>query len=319
MNDTVLVLSAASAIVAGTPILLAALGEIIAERSGRDEPRRRGNDAASARWSGSGPACTPAASRWRCSSVGWPARCWPASTRVLAVSLRVNQTVSGLSLVIVGTRAVGVPRQHRRQSAARDAERCRRRIRCSRPRLRDLPGVGPILLGHDPVVYVSWILVAIAALRAVPHVGRALAAGHRRGSGRRRRGRAERACAPATSRPAIGGFGAGLGGAYLALAVLGTWQSGLTAGVGLDRRGARDPRRLAALAGAASVPTSFGALRGLGFTLQIAQVSVPADFLNMIPFIAAYLVVIVVSASPSRARRVAAPAALGKPYARESR
>ena len=31
---------------------------------------------------------------------------------------------------------------------------------------------------------------------------------------------------------AIGGFGAGLGGAYLALAVLGTWQSGLTAGAG---------------------------------------------------------------------------------------
>ena len=34
MNDTVVVLSAVSAIVAGTPILLAALGEIIAERSG---------------------------------------------------------------------------------------------------------------------------------------------------------------------------------------------------------------------------------------------------------------------------------------------
>ena len=45
----------------------------------------------------------------------------------------------------------------------------------------------------------------------------------------------------------------------------------------------------------------------------------PADFLNMIPFIATYLVVIVVSANPSRARRVAAPAALGKPYSREER
>ena len=34
MNDSVLVLSIASAVVAGTPILLAALGEIVTERSG---------------------------------------------------------------------------------------------------------------------------------------------------------------------------------------------------------------------------------------------------------------------------------------------
>jgi len=46
---------------------------------------------------------------------------------------------------------------------------------------------------------------------------------------------------------------------------------------------------------------------------------VPADFLNMMPFIAAYFVVIAISASPSRARRVASPAALGEPYAREAR
>jgi ABC-type uncharacterized transport system permease subunit len=39
----------------------------------------------------------------------------------------------------------------------------------------------------------------------------------------------------------------------------------------------------------------------------------------MIPFIAAYLVVVAVSASPARARRVAAPAALGVPYSREER
>ena len=64
---------------------------------------------------------------------------------------------------------------------------------------------------------------------------------------------------------------------------------------------------------------AFGVLRGLGFTLQIADVSVAPDFLAMIPFIAAYVVVIVLSASPQRARRVAAPAALGVPYSREAR
>lgn len=63
----------------------------------------------------------------------------------------------------------------------------------------------------------------------------------------------------------------------------------------------------------------YGVLNGLGFTLQLAEVDVPSDFLKMIPFIAAYLVVVAISASPSRARKVAAPAALAQPYARESR
>ncbi|MEM8905077.1 MAG: ABC transporter permease, partial [Actinomycetota bacterium] len=117
---------------------------------------------------------------------------------------------------------------------------------------------------------------------------------------------------------AIGGFGAGVGGAYLALAVLGTWQEGLTAGAGWIAVALvilAGWRPVLALIGA----YVFGALRGLGFTLQIASVDVPSDFLAMIPFIAAYLIVIVASANPTWARRLKGPAALAKPYAREAR
>ena len=39
----------------------------------------------------------------------------------------------------------------------------------------------------------------------------------------------------------------------------------------------------------------------------------------MIPFVVTFLVVIVVSANPDRARRVGAPASLGEPYPREAR
>jgi ABC-type uncharacterized transport system permease subunit len=46
---------------------------------------------------------------------------------------------------------------------------------------------------------------------------------------------------------------------------------------------------------------------------------VPSDFLAMIPFVAAYLVVVLMSGNRSRARRRRAPAALGKPYSREAR
>jgi simple sugar transport system permease protein len=64
---------------------------------------------------------------------------------------------------------------------------------------------------------------------------------------------------------------------------------------------------------------AFGALRSLGFTLQIAGIEVASDFLAMIPFVVTYLVVIVVSANPARARKIAGPASLGQPYSREAR
>ena len=173
------------------------------------------------------------------------------------------------------------------------------------------------MFGHDLVVYASWAIVASAAyvlyrtsaglsLRAI---GEDPAAADAAGLN------VVRTRYLAT---ALGGFGAGMGGGYLTLAVLGTWQTGLTAGVGWIAVALvilAGWRPWLALIGA----YAFGALRGLGFTLQIAQISIPADFLNMTPFIAAYVVVIVVSASPSRSRRVAAPAALGEPYSRESR
>ena len=116
----------------------------------------------------------------------------------------------------------------------------------------------------------------------------------------------------------IGGFGAGLGGAYLALAIVGTWQNGLTAGAGWIAVALvilSGWRPWFALGGA----VMYGVLNGLGFSLQLADIDIPSDFLRMVPFVAAYAVVVAISASPTRARKVAAPAALAKPYARESR
>ena len=315
MNDTVVVLSAASAIVAGTPILLAALGELIAERSGVMNLGVEGMmllGAVVGFWTG-----VHTGSLTLSLLAGGVAGALLACVHgLLAVSLRVNQTVSGLSLVIVGTglsaflgSAGGSPLVE----ASNGVD-----VHPLLPSaLRDIPVVGPIVFGQDAVVYASWILVAIAgyvlyrtsaglSLRAI---GEDPAAADAAGLN------VTRTRYAAT---ALGGFGAGLGGTYLALVVLGTWQNGLTAGAGWIAVALvilAGWRPWLALVGA----YAFGALRGLGFTLQIAQVSVPADFLNMIPFIATYLVVIVVSANPSRARRVAAPAALGQPYSRESR
>ncbi len=315
MNDTVLVLSAASAIVAGTPILLAALGEIVAERSGVMNLGVEGMmllGGVVGFWVGVQTGSLTLALL----GGGLAGALLAGVHAVLAVSLRVNQTVSGLSLVIVGSGlsaflgSSGDKPLLVTQSGVR--------VRDVFPEaLRDLPVVGPVLLGHDVVVYASWVIVAVAAYvlyrtsagLSLRSIGEDPAAADAAGLN------VVRTRYLAT---AIGGFGAGVGGAYLTLAVLGTWQTGLTAGVGWIAVALvilAGWRPWLALIGA----YAFGALRGLGFTLQIAQVSVPADFLNMIPFVAAYVVVIVISASPARKRRVAAPAALGQPYSRESR
>ena len=315
MNDTVLVLSLASAVVAGTPILLAALGEIITERAGVMNLGVEGMmlmGAVVAFW------CGVHTGSLTLSLVagGLAGALLSLVHAVLAITLRVNQTVSGLSLVIVGSGLSAY------LGAAGDTSLLERTsgvdVTPLLPSfLADLPVVGPILFGHDPVVYLTVMLVAVAArvlyrssaglsLRAV---GEDPAAADAAGLN------VVRIRYAAT---AIGGFGAGMGGAYLGLAVLGTWQTGLTAGAGWIAVAlviVAGWRPWLALIGA----VLFGVLRGLGFTLQIAQVNIPSDFLTMIPFVGAYLVVIAVSASPARARRVAAPAALGVPYDREQR
>jgi ABC-type uncharacterized transport system permease subunit len=315
VNDTVLVLSIASAMVAGTPILLAALGEIITERSGVMNLGVEGMmlvGGVAGFWGGVHTGSLTLA--LIIGGLGGVALSLVHA--VLAVTLRVNQTVSGLSLVIVGgglSAFLGSSGDSPLLQAQSGVD-----VNPLFPEtLRDLPGVGPILLGHDPVVYASWLAVVASgyflyrtpaglSLRAV---GEDPAAADAAGI------HVVRTRYLAT---AIGGFGAGVGGAYLALAILGTWQNGMTAGIGWIAVA------LVILAGwrpglAIIGAYAFGGLRGLGFTLQLAEINVASDFLSMIPFVAAYLVVILASASPSRARRVAAPAALGEPYSREAR
>lgn len=315
MNDSVLVLSIASAIVAGTPILLAALGEIVTERSGVMNLGVEGMmllGGVIGFWAG-----VHTGSLTLALIVGGLAGAALAMVHaVLAISLRVNQTVSGLSLVIVGSGlsafvgSSGDKPLLETQSGV-DVDPL------FPAAVQDLPAVGPIVFGHDPVVYAAIALVAATSfvmyrtsaglsLRAIGEDPAAADAAGLSVNGVR------------YLATAVGGFGAGVGGAYLALAVLGTWQSGLTAGAGWIAVALvilAGWRPWLALVGA----YAFGALRGLGFTLQIAEVSIPSDFLSMIPFVAAYLVVIFVSISPQRARRVAAPAALGTAYAREAR
>ncbi len=315
MNDSVLVLSIASAVVAGTPILLAALGEIITERAGVMNLGVEGMmlvGAVAAFWCGTHTGSLPLA----LIVGGLAAAALSLVHAVLAITLRVNQTVSGLSLVIVGS-GLSAFLGNQGDSPLLEAPNGVDVGPLFPEAFADIPIAGPIVFGHDVVVYLTlilvgltgWVLYRTSAGLSLRAVGEDPAAADAAGLG------VVRIRYLAT---VIGGFGAGLGGAYLVLAVLGTWQTGMTAGAGWIAVALvilAGWRPWLALIGA----YAFGALRGLGFTLQIARVDIPSDFLAMIPFVAAYLVVVLVSASPARSRRVAAPAALGEPYNREHR
>ncbi|MEM7143341.1 MAG: ABC transporter permease [Actinomycetota bacterium] len=315
MNDSVVILSIASAIAVATPVLLAALGEIVGNRCGVMNLGVEGMmlvGAVVGFWAG-----IETGSLTLAMLAGGLAGAGLALIHaLLAVTLRVDQTVSGLSLVIVGgglSSFIGTAGEPGVLSAPNGVE-----VNPLFPQaLRDLPAVGPTLLGHDIIVYLAVILIGTTgyvlyrtpaglAFRAVGEDPAAADAAGIDVVKMRYLG------------TAIGGFGAGLGGAYLTLAIVGTWQNGVTAGAGWIAVALvilAGWRPWVALIGA----VTYGVLNGLGFTLQLAEVDIPSDFLKMIPFVAAYLVVVGVSASPARARKVAAPAALAQPYAREAR
>ena len=161
MNDTVLVLSIASAIVAGTPILLATLGEIIAERSGVMNLGVEGMmlmGGVVGFWTGVNTGSLTLALLLG----GLAGVALALVHAVLAVSLRVDQTVSGLSLVIVGGGLSAFLGSSGDPSLLQSPNGLD--VNPLFPQsMRDLPAVGPILFGHDIVVYLAMLATVGAA------------------------------------------------------------------------------------------------------------------------------------------------------------
>lgn len=179
------------------------------------------------------------------------------------------------------------------------------------PGLSDLPLIGPLLFGHDLLVYLSLAAVFVMhriigrtrvglTLRAVgesPQVAHGLGLSVRR---------VQAVCV------LIGGLFAGLGGAYLSLAYTPMWAENMTSGRGwialaLVVFGTWRPLRV--LAGA----YLFGAMTLAQLHLQGLGVPIPSQFLSMLPYIATILVLVLMSRDTVRIK-LNAPAALGKSF-----
>ncbi len=303
IDATVLLL--VTVIGAATPLIYAALGELVVEKSGVLNLGVEGMMLAGAVSAfaiailiGSGPLAI---------AVGALAGAILALIfAVLTVSLLANQVATGLALTIfgiglsalVGSVFVGMPAQ--------------RLPRLHLAGLSDLPIVGPLLFSHDFLVYfaifmvavVAWFLTRTRAGMILRAVGESHDAAHSIGYPVMR-----------IRYLAIlfGGAMAGLGGAFLSLSYTPMWIEQMTAGRGwialaLVVFSAWRPWRL--LLGA----YLFGGITILQLHAQGAGTfDAPAQLLSMLPYIATILVLTIISAGPWKGW-LNAPACLGKPF-----
>jgi simple sugar transport system permease protein len=295
-----------AAVRAGTPILFAALGELLAERAGVLNLGVEGVMlvGALAGFIVGQQSGDPWIGVLAAAIAGLLLSCVHA---FLSVSLRANQVGSGLALAIFGMGLsglfgkpfVGVPAKGFAPIAV--------------PWLAEVPLLGRMFFQHDPLVYVAYLLVpSLWVLVYRTRLGLKV-----RAVGEHPRSADALGISVVVVRYSCvlaGGLVAGIGGAYLSLAYTQLWVDNMTAGrgwiaLGMVIFGGWDPVRTALGA------YLFGGVQALQLRLQAIGVTVPTYLLMMTPYAFTILAVIAASASRTR-RRLGTPTALGTAYTR---
>jgi simple sugar transport system permease protein len=171
--------------------------------------------------------------------------------------------------------------------------------------LADIPYFGPIVLSHDIIVYLGIALViAVWAVLKFSRVGLILrAVGENHDAAHALGFKVKRIRTLAIM---FGGACAGVGGAYISLIRVPQWTEGMTAGIGwiaLALVVFASWRAFRVLLGA----YLFGGLVQLQLNLQGAGVAIPVEYLAMSPYVITIVVLVFLSRS-----RSAAPGSLGR-------
>lgn len=286
----------ASLMVAATPIMLAAIGELVTERAG---VLNLGVEGMMITGSVVGfIAASSTGSAW----VGFIGAALGGAGLallfgILTQYLLSNQVATGLALTLfglglaallgqglLGIKAPSFPDWHI-------------------PVLGDIPVIGPIVFQHDPMVYVglgivggtAWFLNRTRAGLILRAVGENHDAAHALGYN---------VVGVRLLAIMFGGACAGLGGGYLSIVRVPTYAEGLTAGAGwialaIVVFASWKPGRL--LLGA----YLFGGVTVLQLNLQAAGLAIPVEYLSMSPYIATIVVLVIMSAGR-------APGSLGR-------
>jgi general nucleoside transport system permease protein len=302
-----------AAIVAGTPLLFATIGEIITERSGNLNLGVEGMMLMGAVMGFMVGVMTGNAALALLAAMIAGA-CGALIFAFLTITLRANQVVSGLTLTIFGTgfsSFIGQPLVG--QIAPESIRNFFRPYTI--PLLGDIPVIGPILFRQDAFVYLGYMASILLGIYLYK-TSRGLnlrAVGENPGS------------ADAVGinvnlykyiHTLLGGALCGLGGAYLSLVYVPAWQEGVTAGrgwiaVALVIFATWNPYK--ALFGA----FLFGGLDIIGFRMQGLGINVSQYFIDMLPYVVTIVVLVVVSMKKSKEN--APPKGLGNAYFREER
>jgi len=296
-----------SMIIAATPFIWAALGELVAERSGVlnlgiEGMMLMGAVAAFA------VTFTTGSSLLGVIAGAVAGVAMSGIFVVIAVLLLANQAATGLALTIFGIGASGLIGQgFVGQPIAPLA-------RLDIAGLSDGSALGRILFSHDVLVYLGLALaIAIALFLGRTRAGLALrAVGDNPDAGHALGYRVIMIRSLATL---FGGACAGIGGAYLSLAYTPLWGENMTAGRGwialaLVVFATWKPGRL--VAGA----YLFAAVTQLQFYGQDWGIAVPSQFLAMAPYLATVVALVLISRDIN-VTKANAPAAIGRPFRAE--
>jgi simple sugar transport system permease protein len=316
INNSVWVVVLASAVTYGTPLLYAALGELLTERAGVLNLGVEGMmliGAVMGFW-----AVQRTGSLLLAIVVAAIAGASMALIHAfLVITLRANQIVSGLALTIFAG-AAGLSSYLGNDLNLAD-QPARRAFTPFLPHSWQTASVvGPILFKQSALVYASWALVAIVALYLnrtrlglnVRAVGESPEAADAMGIN---------VTAYRYAHTLIGGAFAGVGGACFTLWITPQWVDGITAGAGWIAIALvifAFWRPALCLVGA----YLFGAFSGIPFAFQARGIltGIPPELFQSLPYVMTIVVLVIVSSAGAR-RRLGAPAALGTPYVREER
>jgi len=319
VNTSILVVVIASAVAYGTPLLYAALGELLAERSGVLNLGVEGMMLVGAvmgflavqRVGGSAGVVLPIA-------VGVAALAGAAVALILAflvITLRANQIVSGLALTILAG-AAGLSSYLGNDFNLADDPARYSFEPVNAFGLGDLPIIGPTVFEQTWLVYASWVCVVVVGFYLartrpglnVRAVGESPAAADAMGIG---------VTKYRYLHTLAGGAFAGVGGACFSLMLTPQWVDGLTAGAGWIAIALvifAFWRADLCLVGA----YVFGAFSALPFTLQARGVTITPQLFQALPYVMTIVVLVLVSSGIGK-RRLGAPGSLGTPYIREER
>lgn len=302
--ESMLVFLLAGTLTAATPLLLAAIGELIVERSGILNLSIEGMMALGAVVGFAAIMVT--GSHWLALFAGGLAGVALAALFAAVVLLALgNQVATGIAVGILGlglSGVIGTPYEGMTVAPMK---------RLPIPFLSDIPIIGPGLFNHSLLVYLApllalttwWMLRSTKVGLVIRAVGEAPESAHAIGYS---------VLATRAMTIMFGGFLAGLAGAFISTVSATLWSDGMIAGrgwivVALVVFAAWRVDRLvigAWLFGLATIAELL--VQGMG-------ISVPSQLLTSIPYIATIIAISVLSMD-GRKMRLNAPASLGRTY-----